>query len=92
MVWIGGPATAHKTGLFDHMPDMIAVTNSTRFGEDKHTLVYLSCRACLYASACGLSRSSTRRVVGALAAMEPRPLGFIDENRGERRGVAALEL
>jgi hypothetical protein len=35
------PPTTEKTGLLDHVPDMIAVTNSTRFGEDKHTLVSL---------------------------------------------------
>jgi hypothetical protein len=42
MVWIGGPATAYQARLLNHVPDMIAVTNTTRFGEDKHTLVYLS--------------------------------------------------
>ena len=40
-MWIGGPATAYQARLLNHMPDMIAVTNTTRFGEDKHTLVYL---------------------------------------------------
>ena len=45
MVWIGGPATADQTRLLNHMPDMIAVTNPARFGEDKQTLVHLSCRA-----------------------------------------------
>jgi len=44
MVWIGGPATAHQARLLDHMPDMIAVTYATRFGEDKNT-VHLNCRA-----------------------------------------------
>ncbi len=38
MMRIGWPATANKTGLFDHVPDMIAVTNTTRFGEGKHAL------------------------------------------------------
>jgi hypothetical protein len=33
------------------MPDMIAVTNATRFGEDKHTFVYLGCRAGLLGQA-----------------------------------------
>jgi len=36
MVWIGGPATADQARLLNHMPDMIAVTNAARFGEDKH--------------------------------------------------------
>jgi hypothetical protein len=51
MMWIGGPATADQARLLNHMPDMIAVTNATRFGEDKHTLVYLSCRAGLLGQA-----------------------------------------
>ena len=51
MVWIGGPATADQARLFNYMSDMIAVTNATRFGEDKHTLVYLSCRASLLGQA-----------------------------------------
>jgi hypothetical protein len=38
MMRIRWPPTANETGLFNHVPDMIAVTNSTRFGEDKHTL------------------------------------------------------
>ncbi len=41
MVWIGGPATANQARLLHHMPNMIAVTNATRFGEDKHTLIDL---------------------------------------------------
>jgi len=36
MVWIGRPATADQTRLLNHMPDIIAVTNAARFGEDKH--------------------------------------------------------
>jgi hypothetical protein len=51
MVWIGGPAAADQARLLNHMPDMIAVTNTTRFGEDKHTLFYLSCRAGLLGQA-----------------------------------------
>jgi hypothetical protein len=51
MMRIRWPATANKTGLLDHVPDMIAVTNASRFGEDKHTLVYLSCRAGLLGQA-----------------------------------------
>ena len=51
MVWIARPATADQARLLNHMPDMIAVTNATRFGEDKHTLVYLSCRAGLLGQA-----------------------------------------
>ena len=42
MVWIGRPPAADQARLFDHMPDMIAVTNPARFGEDKHTLLDLS--------------------------------------------------
>ncbi len=41
MVWIGRPPAADQARLLNHMPDMIAVTNAARFGEDKHTLVYL---------------------------------------------------
>src|SRR5262249_508318 len=37
MVWIGGPATADQARLLSHMPDMITVTDATRFGEAKHT-------------------------------------------------------
>jgi hypothetical protein len=51
MVWIGGPATADQARLFNHMPDMVAVTNPTRFREDKHTLVYLRRRAGLLGQA-----------------------------------------
>ena len=47
MVWIGGPATADQARLLHHMPDMIAVANATRFGEDKHTVVYRTCRVAL---------------------------------------------
>ena len=43
MVRIGGPPATDQARLLNHMPDMIAVTNATRFGEHKHTLVYLSC-------------------------------------------------
>ena len=45
MVWIGGAATADKAGLLNHMPDMTAVTNAARFGEDKQSFTYLCCRA-----------------------------------------------
>ena len=51
MVWIGRPPAADQARLLNHMPDMIAVTNATRFGEDEHTLVYLSCRAGLLGQA-----------------------------------------
>jgi hypothetical protein len=51
VVWIGGPAATDQARLPNHMPDMIAVTNATRFGENKHTLVYLSCRAGLLGQA-----------------------------------------
>src|SRR6516165_7793582 len=51
MVWIGRPPATDQARLFDHMPDMIAVTNPARFGEDKHTFVYLSCRAGLLGQA-----------------------------------------
>jgi hypothetical protein len=51
MVWIGRPAAADQARLPDHMPDMIAVTNAARLGKDKHTLVYLSCRAGLLGQA-----------------------------------------
>jgi hypothetical protein len=36
MMRIRRPATANKTGLFDHVPDMAAVTNTARFREYKH--------------------------------------------------------
>jgi hypothetical protein len=45
MVWIGGPPTADQARLLNHMPDVIAVANATRFGKAKHTFIYLSCRA-----------------------------------------------
>ena len=45
VVWVGRPATADQAGLLNHMPDMIAVANAARFGEDKHGFVYPSCRA-----------------------------------------------
>src|SRR6516165_9731150 len=48
MVRIGRPPAADQAGLPNHMSDMIAVTNAARFGEDKHTLVYLRCRARLF--------------------------------------------
>ena len=51
MVWIGGPATADQARLLNHVPDMIAVTNPARFGEDKHTLLDLSCRTDLLGQA-----------------------------------------
>ena len=51
MVWIGGPPATDQARLLNHMPDMVAVTNAARFGEDKHTLVYLSCRAGLLGQA-----------------------------------------
>ena len=51
MVWIGWPPAADQARLLNHMPDMIAVTNAARFGEDKHTLVYQSCRAGLLGQA-----------------------------------------
>jgi len=51
MVWIGRPPAADQARLLDHMPDMIAVANAARFGEDKHGLVYLSCRAGLCSQA-----------------------------------------
>jgi len=51
MVWIGRPPAADQARLPNHMPDMIAVTNAPRFGEDKHNLVYLSCRAGLLGQA-----------------------------------------
>jgi hypothetical protein len=35
--------TANQAGLFDDMPDMVAVTNATRFGEFKDALVDLWC-------------------------------------------------
>ena len=63
MVWIGGPATADQARLLNHMPDMIAVTNAARLGEDKHTLVYLRCRAGL------LGQALLREHVVALCTM-----------------------
>ena len=41
MVRIRRPATANKTGLFDHVPDMVAVTNAARFRESEDALVDL---------------------------------------------------
>src|ERR1043165_9170653 len=51
MVGIARLPTADQARLLDHMPDMIAVTHAARFGEDKHTLVYLRCRAGLFGQA-----------------------------------------
>ena len=51
MVWIGRPPAADQARLLNHMPNMIAVTNAARFGEEQHTLVYLSCRAGLLGQA-----------------------------------------
>src|SRR5262249_32911110 len=51
MVWIGRPPAADQARLLNHMPDMIAVANAARLGQDKHTLVYLSCRAGLLGQA-----------------------------------------
>ena len=67
MVWIGGPATADQARLLNHMPDMIAVTNATRFGEDKNTFVYLSCRGWFArpSSAQGARRRSLHFVPGS---------------------------
>ena len=51
MVWIGRPPAADQARLLNHMPDMIAVPNAARFGEDKHTPIYLSCRTDLLGQA-----------------------------------------
>jgi hypothetical protein len=40
MMRIRRPATANKTGLFDHVPDMIAITTA-RFREGEDALVDL---------------------------------------------------
>jgi hypothetical protein len=41
MMRIKRPATANKTRLFDHVPDMIAITNTARFREGEDALVDL---------------------------------------------------
>ena len=41
MMGIRRPPTANKTGLFDHVPDMVAITNTARFREDEDALVDL---------------------------------------------------
>src|SRR5262249_28553408 len=51
MMWIGRPPAADQAWLLNYMPDVIAVSNAARFGEDKHTLVYLSYRAGLLGQA-----------------------------------------
>ena len=43
MMRIRRSPTANQAGLFDDMPDMVAVTNATRFGEFKDALVDLWC-------------------------------------------------
>jgi hypothetical protein len=43
MMRIRRTPTANQAGLFDDMPDMVAVTNATRFGEFKDALVDLWC-------------------------------------------------
>ena len=43
MVRIRWTPTANLAGLFDNMPDMVTVTNATRFGEYKDTLIDLWC-------------------------------------------------
>jgi hypothetical protein len=61
VVGIGRPPTANQTGLFDDMPNMIAVTNAARFGKDQDTLVDLRCASRLEQS---LIAGSSRRVTG----------------------------
>jgi hypothetical protein len=39
MVRIRRPSTANQAGLFHDVPDMVTVTNATRFGESKNTLI-----------------------------------------------------
>src|SRR5215472_1056288 len=43
MMRIRRTPTANQAGLFDDMPDMVAVTNATRFGEFKEALIDLWC-------------------------------------------------
>ena len=39
MMSIGWPATTNNTGLLNNVPHMIAVTDTTRFGEGKNALI-----------------------------------------------------
>jgi hypothetical protein len=56
MMRIRRPATTNKAGLFDHVPDMVAVTNATRFREGEDALVDLRYPGLLgYALISGLS-------------------------------------
>ena len=41
MVRIRRPSTANQAGLLDHVSDVVAVTNATRFGKHEDTLVDL---------------------------------------------------
>jgi hypothetical protein len=41
MMRIGRPATAYKTGLFDHVPDMIPIANTARFRERENAFIDL---------------------------------------------------
>src|SRR5262249_41629351 len=63
MVWIGRPPAADQARLLNHMPAMIAVANAARLGQDKHSLVYLSCRAGL------LGQALLREHVAALCTL-----------------------
>jgi hypothetical protein len=39
MMRIRRPATANKTGLFDHVPDMVPITNTARFRERENAFI-----------------------------------------------------
>ena len=41
MMRIRRPATANKTGLFDHVPDMVPITNTARFRERENAFIDL---------------------------------------------------
>jgi hypothetical protein len=41
MMRIRRPATANKTGLFDHVPNMVPITNTARFRERENAFIDL---------------------------------------------------
>ena len=59
MMRIRWTPTANQAGLFHDVPDMIAVTNATRFGESKNTLIDLWCPGLLGQALLECSRSLT---------------------------------